>query len=544
MKHLPTLIVIATFLPQSSALQAASPNPPEGFREIFNGKDLTGWYGLNPHAMANLTGDKREASLKQQRDEFPKHWRVENGELVNDGHGPYATSDEEFGDIEFLLEYRTVPKADSGIYLRGTPQVQIWDWNQVFDPKNPNRKPHLGSGGLFNNTPGAPGRDPLVLADKPFGQWNKFRIRQIGSRTWVWLNDKVVVDGCVMENFWDRTKPLPAKGPIMLQTHGGEIRWRNLFVRDIGHAPPAVRVEKDVTYLEPDRSEKADLYLPPIFEPGKKHPGILIIHGGGWAGGDKGDAREINIGTTLAAHGYVCMSINYALAKAGSPTFPQNIQECKRAVRWLRKNAARFQLDAEHIGAIGGSAGGHLTALLALSGPEVGIDPKEEACYSCRIQAAVPMYAHCASSWEGLARSVEPQKSNPTKVIPGKPESPRGDGQRSGTTLHFVKKPYESLPMFAKPKADAPALWDSALPIKQLSVDDPPMLILHGTADGTTPLDQSTRLHEAAKKIGVHSELIVIEGAPHSFHLQPRQRDLRPEVVAFFDKHLKNKAER
>lgn len=216
-----------------SAGSAEEPKPPTGFRAIFNGKDLTGWYGLNPHSGAKLKGEKKEANLKQQRADFPKHWRVENGELVNDGTGPYATTEVEFGDIELLIEYKTVPKADSGIYLRGTPQVQIWDWHQKFDPKNPNRKPHLGSGGLFNNTPGAPGRDPLVLADKPFGQWNQFRIRQIGARTWVWLNEKLVVDGAVMENYWDRSKPLPAKGPIQLQTHGGEIRWRNLFVHDI-----------------------------------------------------------------------------------------------------------------------------------------------------------------------------------------------------------------------------------------------------------------------------------------------------------------------
>jgi Domain of Unknown Function (DUF1080) len=177
---------------------------------------------------------ERETEGRQTRgQEFPSHWRVENGELINVGTGPYATTDEEFGDIELLIEYKTVPKADSGIYLRGVPQVQIWDKNQVFDPKKPDRKPHLGSGGLFNNTPGAPGRDPLVVADKPFGDWNAFGIRQIGARTWVWLNDKPVVDGAVMKNFWDRTKPLPAKGPIMLQTHGGEIRWRNIFVRDI-----------------------------------------------------------------------------------------------------------------------------------------------------------------------------------------------------------------------------------------------------------------------------------------------------------------------
>ena len=153
---------------------------------------------------------------------------------MNGGEGPYATTDEEFGDIELLIDYKTVAKADSGIYLRGAPQVQIWDINQVFDPKNPTRKPGLGSGGLFNNTPTAKGRDPLVVADRVFGEWNQFRIRQIGSRTWVWLNGKPVVDDAVMENYWDRAKPLPAKGPIMLQTHGGEIRWRNIFVRSIG----------------------------------------------------------------------------------------------------------------------------------------------------------------------------------------------------------------------------------------------------------------------------------------------------------------------
>ncbi|MDD4267813.1 MAG: DUF1080 domain-containing protein [Pirellulaceae bacterium] len=505
MKRLPQFALITILLVPTAALGAAEPDPPEGFRAIFNGKDLAGWHGLNPHSAANLSGEKREANLARQRAEFPKHWRVENGELVNGGHGPYATTDEEFGDIEFLIEYRTVPKADSGIYLRGVPQVQIWDWHQVFNPKNPHRKPHLGSGGLFNNTPGKPGRDPLVLADKPFGEWNRFRIRQIGDRTWVWLNDKLVVDGCVMENYWDRSKPLPAKGPIMLQTHGGEIRWRNLFVREIGPDRPAVRVEKDVAYLEPERAEKADLYLPPVCEPGRKYPGIVIIHGGGWTGGDKGGGRESNIGTTLAEQGYVCMSINYALAGPGAATFPQNIQECKRAVRWLRKNAARLQLDSERIGAIGGSAGGHLTALLAVSGPEVGIDPQEDADYSCRIQAAVPLYPHCAASWEG-------------QVPP---------------------KPYTSLPMFAQPLADAPALWDSASPIKHLSKDDPPMLILHGTADKTTPLDQSQRFCRAANESGVPCELMIIEGAPHSFHLQPRQQDLRPVVIGFFDKHLK-----
>lgn len=233
MTRLYFLFVLILIFPPSAELRGAEPKPPEGFRAIFNGKDLTGWYGLNPHAVAKLKGEKREANLKQQREDFDEHWRVENGELVNDGHGPYATTDEDFGDIEFLLEYKTVAKADSGIYLRGTPQVQIWDSNQVFNPERPTRRPHLGSGGLFNNAPDAPGRDPLVLADKPFGEWNQFRIRQVGDRTWVWLNGQLTVDGAIMENYWDRSQSLPVKGPIMLQTHGGEIRWRNIFVREI-----------------------------------------------------------------------------------------------------------------------------------------------------------------------------------------------------------------------------------------------------------------------------------------------------------------------
>jgi hypothetical protein len=229
MKSIALLLTLSSF----TLLRAADPVPPEGFKALFNGKDLTGWYGLNPHNVAKLTGEKKEAALKKERDTFAANWRVENGELVNDGHGPYATTDAEYGDIELLIEYKTVPKADSGIYLRGTPQVQIWDKTQVFDPAKPTRRPHLGSGGLFNNTPDTPGRDPAVIADKDFGEWNAFRIRQIGARTWVWLNDKLVVDGAVMENYWDKTKPLPEKGPIMLQTHGGEIRWRNLFIREI-----------------------------------------------------------------------------------------------------------------------------------------------------------------------------------------------------------------------------------------------------------------------------------------------------------------------
>ncbi len=213
---------------------AAEPKPPEGFTVLFNGKDLSGWHGMphfDPRKLAGMTEDQRAAQIKTWTEDAKQHWTVDDGELVNDGKGAYLTTDREFGDIELLIEYKTVPKADSGIYLRGTPQVQIWDTTKEGGKWD--RNADKGSGGLFNNTKGAPGQLPLVHADKPFGEWNSFRIVQVGARTWVWLNDKLVVDGATMENYWDRSQPLFSKGPIQLQTHGGEIRWRNIFVREI-----------------------------------------------------------------------------------------------------------------------------------------------------------------------------------------------------------------------------------------------------------------------------------------------------------------------
>ncbi|MFT5466614.1 MAG: hypothetical protein ACI8UO_001714 [Verrucomicrobiales bacterium] len=204
----------------------AEPEPPEGFRALFNGKDLTGW---GPHSLAAAKGDP--AAEAKAKEEFAAHWTVENEELVNDGHGAYAQPDQDFGDIEFHIEYKTVAKADSGIYMRGKPQIQIWDYTEEGGKWKLDAD--KGSGGLWNNSKGNPGKNPLVLADKPFGEWNAFRVRMIGSLTWVWLNDKLVVDGAIWEDYKNRGMPLPATGPIQLQTHGGEIRWRNIFVREL-----------------------------------------------------------------------------------------------------------------------------------------------------------------------------------------------------------------------------------------------------------------------------------------------------------------------
>jgi len=216
---------------------AADVQPPQGFTAIFNGKDLDGWYGLSadPRKIFAMSEAERAQFREKSLEDVRKHWTVQNGELVNDGHGDYLTTAKDYGDIELLIDYKTVPLADSGIYLRANPQVQIWDHTNPREQKNGADK---GSGGLWNNSPGAPGKDPLLLADKPFGEWNHFRIIQIGSRTTVYLNDKLVVDNAIMENYWDRKKPLWAKGPIQLQTHGGEIRWRNIYLREI-HADEA-----------------------------------------------------------------------------------------------------------------------------------------------------------------------------------------------------------------------------------------------------------------------------------------------------------------
>ena len=208
--------------------------PPPGFVALFNGSDLTGWRGgdtFDHRKWLALPEPERAATNAEWTADMQKHWRVEDRELVNDGQGKYATTEKDYGDFELLVEYKTVPKADSGIYLRGVPQVQIWDHTNEKEFKNGADK---GSGGLWNNSPGAAGKDPLVLADKPFGEWNAFRILMIGSRVSVWLNGKLVVDHANLENVYDRKTPVPAKGPIELQTHGGEIRWRNVFIHELG----------------------------------------------------------------------------------------------------------------------------------------------------------------------------------------------------------------------------------------------------------------------------------------------------------------------
>lgn len=229
-----TFTLIAAVACLSTAFSARAEEPAARLKPLFNGRDLSGWHGLghfDPRKLAEMSESERSEKMAADLEDLHQHWKVVGNEVVNDGHGVYLTSDREYGDIELQLEYKTVAGADSGIYLRGSPQIQIWDTTEAGGKWNLGAA--KGSGGLWNNSKGAPGKDPLVHADRPFGQWNHVRVVQVGARTSVWLNDRLVVQHAVMENFWDREKPLFARGPIQLQTHGGEIRWRNLRVRDI-----------------------------------------------------------------------------------------------------------------------------------------------------------------------------------------------------------------------------------------------------------------------------------------------------------------------
>jgi len=210
----------------ATALAAEPAAPPKGFSTLFNGRDLAGWKGGSTVEPSAVKPDQQAAWDA----EIPKHWRVdaEGAEIVNDGHEPHLVTDKDYGDFEMWVDWKLSPKGDSGIYLRGCPQVQLWDPENKEAHRNGSDK---GSGGLWNNEKAE--RWPLEVADKPTGQWNRMYIRMVGEYVTVILNDKKVVDDVVLENYYDRKRPVPARGPIHLQTHGSETRFRNLFVREI-----------------------------------------------------------------------------------------------------------------------------------------------------------------------------------------------------------------------------------------------------------------------------------------------------------------------
>jgi hypothetical protein len=221
------------------AMASPAAEPPMGFTPLFNGKDFTGWYGWKIHEkggspvdLAKLTPEEKAKKIAEWTADMHKTWKIENGEMINNGEGAYPATEKEYGDAEFLIEYKITKTVDSGIYPKTMPQIQVWDPADPRQTKNGNEK---GSGGLWNNPAGYGGKDPLVKADKPAGEWNQFRIITLGDYVTVYLNDQLVVDHQRMHNYFEKGAPLPKKASLLLQTHAPKlpIHWRNLYVREI-----------------------------------------------------------------------------------------------------------------------------------------------------------------------------------------------------------------------------------------------------------------------------------------------------------------------
>ena len=208
--------------------------PPKGFRPLFNGTSLAGWQGLaarpnnNPIKRAALTPDQRRTAQAEADANMTAHWKAENGAIIFDGQGRSLQTTRDYRDFEMLVDWKITAKGDSGIYLRGTPQVQMWDPRGDDNPRAAK-----GSGGLFNNKGEGNARDPIVNADHIAGDWNRFRIVMVDERAHVFLNGKLVVKNTILENFWDRTHPPLRQGPIELQAHGSPLWFRNIYIREI-----------------------------------------------------------------------------------------------------------------------------------------------------------------------------------------------------------------------------------------------------------------------------------------------------------------------
>lgn len=204
----------------------ADNSPPPGFTALFNGKDLTGWQGLvSIKDRAKMTPEQYEKAVEAANKKFLPHWKVEDGVIVYDGKGNSLQTVKDYGNFELYVDWKIEPGSDSGIYLRGNPQIQIWDPNGKNNPKK------VGSGGLYNNQKNR--STPLVTADNPPGEWNTFWIKMVDDKVTIKLNGKLVVDNTPLENYWERGKPLPAAGPIELQHHGDRLWFKNIYIKEL-----------------------------------------------------------------------------------------------------------------------------------------------------------------------------------------------------------------------------------------------------------------------------------------------------------------------
>lgn len=261
--------------------------------------------------------------------------------------------------------------------------------------------------------------------------------------------------------------------------------------------------QKDVPFLGEDRAEKMDLYLPQAPHADKRFPAVLVIHGGGWATGDKADRREIQICQTLAKAGIAAASINYLLFSK-TPTWPTNIHDVKTGIRYLRANAARLGIDPENIGTIGGSAGGHLAMLMAWSGDDARLDPPLFPGVSTKVKAVVDLY--------GVPDLRQPLSKGKS-----------GCGE----------------PWIGKKVAEAPELFDLLSPVSRVEKNGVPVFILHGTKDTTVPIHYSETLVKVLKEKGAVYQYKIVDEAPHTFLIDSQYGDFRKEIVDFFKTYLK-----
>lgn len=193
---------------------------PAGFAALFNGRNLAGWKGLvaDPPKRAKMTPAELKAEQAKADQKMRDHWRIKDGVLIYDGKGDSLCTARDYADFEMLVDWKILKDGDSGIYLRGSPQVQIWDRVE-------------GSGGLYNNQKNP--SKPLKNADRPVGEWNRFRIVMVGEKVHIFLNGELVVNGVTLENYWQREIPIYPTGQLELQHHGNELQFRNVFVREI-----------------------------------------------------------------------------------------------------------------------------------------------------------------------------------------------------------------------------------------------------------------------------------------------------------------------
>ena len=271
--------------------------------------------------------------------------------------------------------------------------------------------------------------------------------------------------------------------------------------------PDGVKVERDIEYARAgDKALLLDVYRPE--SSGEALPLVIWIHGGGWSGGDKAN----NVALPLSGRGYVVASVNYRLT--GVAPFPAQIEDCRAAIRFLRANAAKYGIDPKHVGVWGGSAGGHLVALLGTAGDmtkwdSVGGHPDQSA----RVQAVCDYYGPANFDVEKMPGGSKGADSAVGKLLGG-PVDERKDEARA------------------------------ASPVTYITADDPPFLIFHGEDDPTVSIEQSELLESALKKAGVQATFVRVKNAGHGFRAgsDPSPEQIRERVVAFFDKHLKGKS--